>query len=589
MLKTFSQLLGDDIRIFHRYIALTVIYAMLCGLSIVALAFMMAQLMLGNTGQLVAWVLFLLIALVVCWWLRRIVEQTGIQVGIAVLEQGRLRLGNHVAALPVGWFTPQNTAQFNHIVTQGMMSVAQLPAHVFTPLITGIVTPIVILMALFTQYGLLAMIALLALPLMALAFKLTAKIAHYTDQTYQQDFAETSQRIVEFAQAQSVLRAFNAEGNSTRFVDQAIHQQRQSGFKLILLSALSTVLNTWVIQIVFAVLFIVAITLLGVQSNDQILMSEVVAVSVALLLLCRFIDGLMEVAGYSEVLRGASGQLATIQTIFSTPALPEVRQRQVLRESTIRFDAVSFRYPTQTTDVLQQVSLEVAEGTMTALIGASGSGKSTLVKLAARFFDVNQGQVFIGGVDVKQMPYAQLTEQITQIFQDNYLFAGTIADNIRMGRPEATEQQIQAVVEQVGIAEMLVRLPDGLDTMVGEGGAQLSGGERQRIAIARALIKDAPIILVDEATAALDAENQAIICNLLNKLRGKKTILVIAHQLSTIVNADHIAVLAQGRIVEHGTPAQLQELQGHFAHFLQQSRAVKGWQIAQGRALEVTS
>jgi len=216
---------------------------------------------------------------------------------------------------------------------------------------------------------------------------------------------------------------------------------------------------------------------------------------------------------------------------------------------------------------------------MIALIGASGSGKTTLAKLVARFFDVNQGQVLLGGVDVKQLRYEQLTTQISQIFQDNYLFSGSIAQNIRMGKANATDDQVMQAVQQAGITEMLARLPDGLESMVGEGGVRLSGGERQRITIARALIKDAPILLVDEATAALDAENQAIICELLNRLRGQKTILVIAHQLSTIAAADHIAVLEKGRVIEQGTPAQLRLLHGHYARYLAQGQAVKGWRI----------
>jgi ATP-binding cassette subfamily B protein len=217
---------------------------------------------------------------------------------------------------------------------------------------------------------------------------------------------------------------------------------------------------------------------------------------------------------------------------------------------------------------------------MTALVGASGSGKTTLLRLVARFFEVSQGQVCIGGVDVRQMSGEQLNAQISQIFQDTYLFQGSVADNIRLGKPDASDVQVLEAARQAGVQSIIERLPMGLSTSVGEGGARLSGGERQRIAIARALIKGAPILLVDEATAALDAENQAVIAETLARLRGKCTLIVIAHQLSTVVMADQIVVLDEGRIVEHGTPEQLTARQGRYARFLAQRRASKGWRIA---------
>lgn len=587
MLKTFPQLLGDDISVFYRYIGLTVLYGFVCGLSIIMLAFILSQLMLENMHRMMLWMILLLAAIIICWCLRRIVEQMGIHVGIAVLERARLRLGSHVACLPVGWFDPQNTAKFNHIVTQGMMSIAQLPAHVFTPLITGVVTPLVIVIALLMIDGILGLIALIAIPLIAIVFWLSSKIAHGADEIYQQHFAETSQRMVEFAQTQSIFRAFNGEGNSHRFLDQAIEQQRDSSLKLILMSSLAAVLNTWVIQAVCAVLVIAAIFSLNLQEINSTFITALIGISVSLLLVCRFIDALLEVAGYSEILRNANSQLDAIQEIFNAEPLPEVKTVKSLDDVSIEFKDVYFRYMEHESYVLFDADLRVKSGSMTALIGASGSGKTTLAKLVARFFDVSRGQVLIGGVDVKELPYEQLMGLISQIFQENYLLAGSIAQNIRIGKADATDDQVMRAAHQAGIAEMIDRLPNGLDTMVGEGGIRLSGGERQRIAIARALIKDAPILLVDEATAALDAENQALICELLGQLRGQKTILVIAHQLSTIVNADQIVVLDKGQIVEHGTPTQLRLIKGYYARYLKQSQMVKGWKIGQATKVEV--
>ncbi|MGK9155866.1 ABC transporter ATP-binding protein [Acinetobacter radioresistens] len=579
MLKTFSQLLGDDISVFHRYVAIALIYSLICGLSILMLGGILSRLILGDMQHIGVGLGLLFAGIVLCWYLRRIVEEMGIKVGIALLEHARLILGQHVASLPIGWFTPQNTAKFNHLMTQGMMSVAQLPAHVFTPLITGVITPLVIIVGLLLIYGILGLIALLAIPLIAGVFWLSSSIAKYADETYQQRFAETSQRIVEFAQSQSVFRAFSGEGNSQRFLDQAIDQQRQASLKLILLSSLSSVLNTWLIQAVSILLLVTILMLMNQQLTGHWFSQELLSIAVSLLFISRIIDAWLEVASYSEVLRSANSQLQEMRNILNLQGLTEGKKTQQLTDASIEFKDVDFQYTQDGQKILQDISLLIPSGEMMALIGASGSGKTTLAKLIARFFDVSQGQVLLGGVDVKQLHYSQLSQQISQIFQDNYLFAGTIAENIRIGRPDATDADIMQVVEQVGISEMITRLPEGLETRTGEGGARLSGGERQRIAIARALLKDAPILLVDEATAALDMENQAIIAEVLNRLRGEKTILVIAHQLSTIATADQIVVLDNGKILEQGTPAQLRSVNGYYAHYLQQSQRVKGWSI----------
>lgn len=460
------------------------------------------------------------------------------------------------------------------------MELAQLPAHVFTPLITGVVTPVVIVAALFNLHWQVGLIALLALPLLLGIFALTAHLGQRADQRFQHSAAQTSQRMVEFAQAQSVLRAFNGEDGGTQFLEQAIGRQQQSAKRLIHVSAMSVVFNAWAVQAGFAVLLVAATLWLGDQLSASLAPSSVIAVMVSLLLVSRFIDPLLEVAGYSEVLRGARGQLDAVREIFEVDPLPEPQAPQAPVDGSVVLENVSFCYAEDQADVLRDVSLRIEPGSMTALVGASGSGKTTLVRLIARFFDVTQGRVLVGGVDVRQMSSGQLAGQISQIFQDAYLFQGSIADNIRIGKPDASDAQVMQAATQAGVLEIIERLPQGLDTPVGEGGARLSGGERQRISIARALIKEAPILLVDEATAALDAENQAAIAQALARLRGTRTLIVIAHQLSTVVMADQILVLDHGQISEQGSHAQLNAKPGLYAHFLAQRQAAKGWRIA---------
>jgi len=464
------------------------------------------------------------------------------------------------------------------------MEVAQLPAHVFTPVFSGAVAPVAVVAALCAMDWRMGLIALLALPLLAGVLLVTAHLGRRADERLQRSMAGASQRMVEFAQAQSVLRAFNGEGGGTRWLEQALGRQRASGAQSIRLAALSGVLNGWAVQAVFAALLVAgALWLderLGGVAAQGMGMEAAIPVIVALLLACRHVDPLLEVAGYADSLRAARVQLDAVRDILAVQPLPEPAVPQAPRNASVELRDVVFRYAPGQPEVLRGLSLRVEPGSMTALVGASGSGKSSVLRLVARFFDVQQGSVLVGGIDVRQIAGERLAGQISQIFQDSYLFQGSIADNIRMGRPQASDAEVMEAARQAGVAEIIERLPQGLDTPVGEGGARLSGGERQRIAIARALIKDAPILLVDEATAALDAENQAAIAQALARLRGRRTLIVIAHQLSTVAMADQIIVLDQGRVSEQGTPQQLAQAQGLYARFLARRRAAKGWRIA---------
>jgi len=580
MLRGFLHLLGEDAPLLRRYGWMALAHGLLNGFAVAALVPVLQRLLAGDASGAAIWLAAPLAGVTSCWAWRRQVEKAGIAVGVAILRGGRHRIGDHVARLPVGWFTPENTARLSHVVTHGMMTLAQLPAHVFTPVIGGAVAPLVIVAALLALDWPMGLIALLALPVIAAGFLVAARLARRADAAFQRDFAETSRRIVEFAQAQSVLRAFNGAGTGSRRLEQAIARQQNAGAALIRLSTLSVVLTGCVIQAGFAALLVAALFGLAALPQRGGDAGSVIALVLALLLACRFSDALLEVAGYGEALRGARNQLDEVRAIFAVQPLPEPDRPQTARDASVAFCGAHFRYGPDQPDVLQDVTLCCEPGSMTALVGASGSGKTTLLRLIARFFDVSAGSVRIGGVDVREMSGEHLAATISQIFQDIYLFEGSIADNIRIGKPDAGEEEVLEAARQAGVLAIVSRLPEGLDSAVGEGGARLSGGERQRISIARALIKPAPILLIDEATAALDAENQAAIARTLARLRGERTLIVIAHQLSTVSMADRIVVLDGGRIVEQGTHEQLSAGQGRYAEFLAQRRAAQGWRIA---------
>ncbi|MBL3587232.1 ABC transporter ATP-binding protein [Rhodovulum sulfidophilum] len=575
MMRMFLKLLGDDVKIFRRYAAMALASGALNTITIALTVPVLLRLLQGDAAAALPWLAALLTGALACLILRRQVEQAGIKVGIAVLEGVRLRLGNHVARLPIGWFDSAATGRLNHALTQGVMEVAQLPAHVFTPVLTGLVVPPGLALVLFWLEPRIGLIALAALPLMVAVFALAARLGRGADRGYHAAAARTGERAVEFARTQAVLRAFSGDGASARFLMDAFAGQRQAVRRLIRLSTASVVLNGWALQAVFAAMLLVALRLLDADLTP----AQGLSLVVALVLAQRFIEPMTELAGYGEALRGARNHLAALTEIAEARPLPRAEHPQPPRDSSVALEDVTFRYSPDTAPVLEGLSLRVAPGSMTALVGASGSGKSTVVRLVARFFDVERGRVSISGVDVRDMSEEVLSAQISQIFQDTYLLEGTIAENIRMGRPDAGAEEIAEAARLAGVDDIVRRLPQGLDSPTGEGGVRLSGGERQRIAIARALLKDAPILLVDEATAALDAENRALVTETLARLRGKRTLIVIAHQLSTIRMADRIAVLEAGRIVEQGPPEALAQRGGPYARLLRLREAAQAWRM----------
>jgi ATP-binding cassette, subfamily B, bacterial IrtB/YbtQ len=279
-------------------------------------------------------------------------------------------------------------------------------------------------------------------------------------------------------------------------------------------------------------------------------------------------------------MRMAATLLRRITTVLDTPALPEPSTPQPASvPGRVELDHVAFSYPGR--QVLSDISFTAEPGTMTALVGPSGSGKTTITRLLARFYDVDGGVVRVGGVDVRDQSTADLMAQLSLVFQDVYLFDDTLWDNIRIGRPDASDADIEEAARTAGLLSVVQRLHGGWRTRVGEGGAALSGGERQRVSIARALLKNAPIVLFDEATSALDPENEDHVADSIRRLAHGSTVIVIAHKLSTVTAADNIVVLsADGTVQDSGTHADLITRGGQYAEFWSHRASATGWSMA---------
>lgn len=497
---------------------------------------------------------------------------TGLKLSTGLCSLLWKRLGDHIAILPLGWFSDGKVGQVAKLTSDGVLNVMGVSTNLLKPMMDAFVTPaaVIIMMAFFDWK--LALAVTVTIPFITAAYFVAERITHRFDDQWYSASVTMANRIVEFAQTQPILRAFSRTSNSVQLLDDAMLQSRNATRKSLSWGSVGQILFLVVIQAAFTVvLFVGTYRALDAKIDAP----ELIAL---LILVTRFVQPLMDAGGLGVAARVARNNLGRMDKLLATPGLPEPEVPNTVNDSSIEFNHVSFGYD-KNRIILDDISFKVQPNTMTALVGPSGSGKTTITRLIGRFWDVNTGSVAIGGRNVKELSSHSLMKQVSFVFQDVYLFAGTIEENIRMAKPEASQKEFDFAIRAARVNEMIGRLPNGLQTQVGEGGNSLSGGERQRVSIARAILKDAPIILLDEATAALDAENEALVQEALSALSENRTLIVVAHRLQTIMAADQILVLGDHKIVERGKHHELLIQNGRYADFWREKQKAKGWRI----------
>lgn len=370
---------------------------------------------------------------------------------------------------------------------------------------------------------------------------------------------EATARVIEYLQAQPVLRAGGRTVERFQVLDDSLRDVRRASRRTALTALPGVVGLTLAVQTAFTVVLALG-TFLAL--GGRLGAAELLAF---LVLAARCADPLLSLSEIGGRLRGARHELARLDAVLRTEPLPEPAEPVRPVRHDLEFESVVFRHGART--VIDGMSLSVPEGQRLAVVGPSGAGKSTLLHLVARFFDVDAGAVRVGGVDVRAMNTEVLMARIAIVFQDVHLFDGTIEENVRLGRPDADEAEVRAAATAAGLDEVIERLPDGWATPVGEGGARLSGGERQRVSIARALLKDAPVVLLDEVTSALDPVNEAAVHEGIERLMAGRTVVMVAHRMRTVRRADRVVFLADGRIVEEGNHDTLLHRGGRYADF----------------------
>ena len=540
----------------------------------IALLTVLRALVEQNVTAATAWVAFGTMAVSVAgaalfWYLAHNSEG---QANYRMCGDKRIHIGERMKYMPMGYFNSQSLGALTAAATTTMEEIEGMSFAVIARTVVGIIRTLVFTVAILCLDWRVGIVFLLGV---LLFLWVNAGLLKKSRQlSPERIHAQTAlvDAALEYIQGMSVVRAFRGSRAAEKTMNEAIGQTEQKNFKLERKRIPYNVLE----QIVLRVAAVVAILLsiwLFLQGSMSLFTCLMMTVSAFL------VYSELESAGEMFfMLPMIDASISQVDAIDQAPRMDEGGSVRTPQNRDITFDHVDFSYGER--KIIQDVSFTVPEGTTTAIVGPSGSGKTTLTSLMARFWDVDSGSVKLGGIDVKDYALDSLMSNFSMVFQTVYLFNDSIENNIKFGKPDATHDEVVAAARAARCHDFISALPEGYDTVIGEGGATLSGGERQRLSIARAMLKDAPVVILDEATANVDPENEADLQEAIEALTGGKTIIMIAHRLKTVRRADQILVLEHGRIAQRGTHEKLMQEPGIYADFIHTRQKAVNWKIS---------
>ncbi len=493
------------------------------------------------------------------------------EAGYRTCANKRIEIAEHLRYLPMGYFNKNSLGYITSVTTNTMEGLADVATRVVMLITQGaLTTALVTLMVLIYDWR----IGIVVVVGVCLFFLVNSRLQRQSQRLApkkQKVDSRLVEKILEYVQGISEVKAYNLTGDTSEKLNQAIDDNVDCNFECEIRFIPFMFLQNLVTKLTGVVMCGLSLYLF-IQGSMELLVCVI-------MMICSFIlySSLESAGSYSALLRSVDVSVDKANEILSLPPMDIDGKDAVPQNCNIDVEDITFSYDKRR--IIDGITVHIPEKTTTAIVGPSGGGKTTLCNLISRFWDVSDGSVKLGGMDVKDYSMDSLMKNFSFVFQSVYLFQDTIANNIRFGQPEAPMEQVIEAAKKACCHDFIMQLPESYDTVIGEGGASLSGGEKQRISIARAIMKDAPVIILDEATANVDPENEKELVEAIEALTKEKTILMIAHRLKTVRNADQILVVDKGKIVQKGTHGELMEEEGIYKRFVNARELAVGWKL----------
>lgn len=583
MLKIFKKFFNFcgtvNKRKFYQSLLLGIFFALMEAMKIPTIMLLIDGVIRQKVTMTLLWECFgiLLTSVVVGAIIKYHITMLQCEAGYYTAAGKRIEIAEHMRYLPMGYFNKNSLGQITSVTTNTMEQLADVATRVVMMTSQGMLTTLVItVMVLFFDWRI-GLVAVGGIVLFFVVNSILQKKSQSLAPIKSVSDTDVVEKVLEYVQGISEVRGYNLTGRTSQKLNKAIEENRRINTEMELKFVPLMQIQSGIIKLTGVVM-----TLLSVYLYLQ---GSMVLLNCIGMVICSFLvlDSLGTAGNYSTLLRVVDIGVDKAQAIIDLPEM-DIEGKEIAPISyDVDINHVDFYYDKDSSNIkskiIDNVSIHIPEKTTTAIVGPSGGGKTTFCHLIARFWDVDKGSIVLGGEDVRNYSMDSLMKNFSFVFQNVYLFQDTIANNIRFGQENASMEKVIEAAKKACCHDFIMALPDGYDTVIGEGGASLSGGEKQRISIARAIMKDAPVIILDEATANVDPENEKELMEAIDALTKEKTIFMIAHRLKTVQNADRILVLEHGKIVQQGKHEQLMKQEGIYKRFIQSRELAASWKL----------